>query len=129
MYTPAGSDWRKQLPGHDPKRQTLVEVYSGHGNSEVLPAWRPVDVARDGSLSCPEPRGGYLPSCWHAGELVEARCKEVGESDDDCGGRAADARANYVAAHQAGWKTLPGYEPNDWVNAGQAPPDLSLIHI
>ena len=124
MYTPAGSDWRKQLPGHDPKRQTLVEIYSGHGNSEVLPAWRPVDVARDSSLSCPEPRGGYLPSCWHAGELVEARCKEVGESDDECAGRAADARANYVAAHQAGWKTLPGYEPNDWVNAGQAPPDL-----
>ena len=53
IYTPAGSDWRKQLPGHDPERQTLVEIYSGHGNSEQLPRWRPVDVAADGSLSCP----------------------------------------------------------------------------
>ena len=121
MYTPAGSDWRKQLPGHDPARQTLLELYSGHGNSEQLPNWRPVEVAADGSLSCPEPRDGYLPSCWHAGNLVEARCKEVGESDAECARRAKEARANYVAAFQAGWKTLPGYEPEDWIDAGQAP--------
>ena len=38
--------------------------------------------------------------------------------------RAADARANYVAARQAGWKTLPGYEAEAWVNAGQAPNDM-----
>jgi hypothetical protein len=124
LYTPAGSDWRKQLPGQDPKRQTLVELYSGHGNSEQLPSWRPVDVAADGSLTCPAPKDGYLPSCWHAGALVEARCKETGESDDECARRAGDARANYVAARQAGWKTLPGYETSDWVNAGQAPPSM-----
>jgi hypothetical protein len=121
LYTPAGSDWRKQLPGHDPARQTLVEVYSGHGNSEQLPRWRPVDVAPDGSLRCPEPRDGYLPSCWRAGELVEARCLEIGETDAECARRAEEARANYVAAFQAGWKTLPGYEAGDWADAGQAP--------
>jgi len=121
MYTPAGSDWRKQLPGHDPERQTLVEIYSGHGNSEVLPDWREVDVAGDGSLSCPAPSYGYLPSCWRAGELIEARCLEVGESAEVCSARASDARDNYVDAYQAGWKTLPGFESSDWVNAGQAP--------
>jgi hypothetical protein len=120
LYTPAGSDWRKQLPGHDPARQTLVEVYSGHGNSEQLPGWRPVEVADDGSLGCPPPRDGYLPSCWRAGELIEARCLEVGESETECARRAEEARSHYVAAHQAGWKTLPGYEATDWVNAGQA---------
>ncbi|MBW2397091.1 MAG: DUF3604 domain-containing protein [Deltaproteobacteria bacterium] len=121
LYTPAGSDWRKQLPGHDPKRQTLVEIYSGHGNSEQLPPWRPVEVAADGALTCPAPKDGYLPSCWHAGTLVEAQCKETGESDDECKRRAETARANYVAASQAGWLTLPGYEASDWLNAGQAP--------
>ena len=121
MYTPAGSDWRKQLPGHDPARQTLVEVYSGHGNSEVLPDWREVEVAEDGSLTCPTPSHGYLPSCWRAGELIEARCLEVGESAEVCSTRAQAARRNYVEAFQAGWKTLPGFEANDWVNAGQAP--------
>ncbi|MGE4607646.1 MAG: DUF3604 domain-containing protein, partial [Myxococcota bacterium] len=121
LYTPAGSDWRKQLPGNDPKRQTLVEIYSGHGNSEQLPAWRPVEVAADGSRTCPAPGDGYLPSCWHAGTLVEAQCKETGESDDECKRRAETARANYLAANQAGWLTLPGYEASDWLNAGQAP--------
>ena len=121
MYTPAGSDWRKQLAGHDPARQTLVEVYSGHGNSEQLPSWRAVNVAPGGALSCPPPRDGYLPSCWHAGELIEARCREVGESEAECARRAEEARANYVAAFQGGWKTLPGYEPTDWLDSGQAP--------
>jgi len=121
LYTPAGSDWRKQIRGHDPARQTLVEVYSGHGSSEQLPSWRPVDVAPDGPLGCPEPRDGYLPSCWRAGELIEARCLEIGETDAECARRADEARANYVAAFQAGWKTLPGYEARHWLDAGQAP--------
>ncbi len=121
LYTPAGSDWRKQLAGHDPARQTLVEVYSGHGNSEQLPAWRPVEVGPDGSVRCPSPRNGYLPSCWRAGELVEARCREIGESEDECARRADEARANYAAAFQAGWKTLPGHEASTWLDAGQAP--------
>ena len=124
IYTPAGSDWRKQLPGHDPERQTLFEVYSGHGSSEQLPAWRPVDVAADGSLSCPEPKDGYLPSCWHAGVLVEARCRETGESEQECARRAGEARAHSVAAFQAGLLTLPGYEATDWLNAGQAPNEM-----
>jgi hypothetical protein len=128
LYTPAGSDWRKQLPGHDPKRQTLVEIYSGHGNSEQLPEWRAVEVAADGSLHCPAPSHGYLPSCWRAGELIEARCLEVGESAEVCAARAQTARANYVAAQQAGWKTLPGFEAGDWVNAGQAPRVERLPH-
>ncbi len=121
IYTPAGSDWRKQLAGHDPDRQTLVEVYSGHGNSEQLPSWRAVDIAEDGTLSCPAPKDGYLPSCWHAGELIRARCLEIGESSRECDERAATARQNYVDGFQGGWKTLPGYDPTDWVDAGQAP--------
>jgi len=119
MYTPAGSDWRKQLPRHDSDRQSLVEIYSGHGNSEQLPDWREVDVGAKGSLSCPEPTADYLPSCWRAGQLVEARCLEVGEDADVCSARAVAARRHYLEAYQAGWKTLPGYEANDWLDAGQ----------
>ncbi|MGE4608669.1 MAG: DUF3604 domain-containing protein, partial [Myxococcota bacterium] len=121
IYTPAGSDWRKQLAGNDPNRQTLVEIYSGHGSSERLPRWREVDIAEDGTMTCPTPKYGYLPSCWRAGELIEQRCLETGESQVECARRAIDARNNYIAAYQAGWKTLPGFEANDWVNAGQAP--------
>ena len=36
LYTPPGSDWAKQLEGamHDDDRQTLFEIYSGHGSSD-----------------------------------------------------------------------------------------------
>jgi hypothetical protein len=44
FYTPPGSSWDKQLvgPAHDPERQSLLEVYSGHGDSEV---YRPMPGA------------------------------------------------------------------------------------
>jgi hypothetical protein len=121
MYTPAGSDWRKQLPTHDPSRQKLIEIYSGHGNSEQLPDWREVDVLADGSYRCPEPRDGYLPSCWRAGQILEANCLADGVDAATCTRRAADARRNYVDAFQAGWRTLPGQPVADWLDAGQAP--------
>jgi hypothetical protein len=121
MYTPAGSDWAKQLPGNDPARQSLVEIYSGHGNSEQLPRWREVSVRPDGSLVCAAPAGGYLPSCWRAGELIAERCLDAGEGTGECARRAAQARQDYVDAYQAGWRTLPGYTAEDWLDAGQAP--------
>ena len=43
MYTPSASDWKEQITReqHDPARQTLIEVFSGHGTSEecVALAW------------------------------------------------------------------------------------------
>lgn len=121
MYTPAGSDWRKQLPGHDPARQSLVEIYSGHGNSEQLPTWREVERSEDGTDRCVEPRDGYVPSCWRAGQILEANCLEAGLEADICARRAVEARQTYVDAYQAGWLTLPGQPVGDWLDAGQAP--------
>ena len=121
IYTPAGSDWAKQLPGNDEGLQTLVEVYSGHGNSERYFDWRATRFDADGTPRCPEPQGGYLPSCWQAGELIEERCLELEESAEVCGARAEVARQNYVDAYQAGWKTLPGHSADSWLASGQCP--------
>lgn len=46
FYTPPGSSWDKQLTPtqHDPSRQRLVEVYSGHGNSEEFRSFRELNV-------------------------------------------------------------------------------------
>ena len=83
IYTPAGSSWDKQLPGNDPGLQRLVELYSGHGNSEEYRDWRAVEVRSDGSPHCTEPGHGYTASCWRSGELVRMRCLELGESPEE----------------------------------------------
>jgi hypothetical protein len=121
FYTPPGSAWDKQLAGdmHDPAIQRLIEVYSGHGDSEVYRDWSEVEIAADGSLTCPAPRPDYLPSCWQAGEIIRARCAAAGETAEECEARAAEARANAAAARVAGHLTVPGARAEEWLDAGQ----------
>jgi hypothetical protein len=120
-YTPAGSSWDKQLTPamHDPNRQRLVEVFSGHGNSEEYRAYREVIFEPDGSKSCPAPTDGYLPSCWHAGELIRERCAAAGESESECESRAADTRQHYVNNDIGGHHVITGETADDWKDAGQ----------
>ena len=121
VYTPPGASWDKQLEGrqHDPERQTLIEVYSGHGDSEAYRDWRAVTIEDDGSETCPEPSPDYLPSCWRAGELIAERCKAAGLEQAECERRAAEARANYLAGGQSGHLTVPGSSAEDWLDSGQ----------
>lgn len=119
LYTPAGSTWDKQLKGaqHDPSMQTLIEVFSGHGNSEEYRDWRAVSYDAAGEMSCPEPRSDYLPCCWQAGEIVRARCGDTPAAE--CEQRVATARANYLKAGTAGRQTLPGAPVEEWLDCGQ----------
>jgi hypothetical protein len=122
MYTPQGSAWPKQLneQDHDPVRQRLVEVYSGHGNSEEYRAWRAVDIGADGVRSCPPPRADYLPSCWRAGEIIRERCSEAGETAEECDARAGRARQHFAEAPGGmGHLSVPFYDPEEWRDAGQ----------
>jgi hypothetical protein len=120
-YTPMGSEWDKQLTPemHDPERQTLVEVYSGHGNAEEYRDYREVIRGSDGSATCPKPSESYLPSCWQAGEIIRGRCLGDDESAEECEGRAAEARANYVRLDVAGHHTVPGTTTAEWGDSGQ----------
>jgi hypothetical protein len=122
MYTPPGSSWAKQLSAaqHDPDRQRIVEIYSGHGNAEEFRPWSAVEIAADGSRRCPEPGDGYLPTCWRAGEIIRDRCLEAGESEDECASREATARQHFVDADRnAGPWTVPGLRPAELGGAGQ----------
>ena len=115
IYTPRGSTWDKQLAGrqHDPERQTLIEVYSGHGNSEEYRDWRAVDLGADGTSGCPEPRDGYEPCCWRAGEIIRSRCEEP--ASEQCERSVSDARAVFLAAGpRAGRLTIPGATLEEW---------------
>jgi len=121
FYTPPGSTWDKQLaPGeHDPARQTLIEVYSGHGNSEEYRDFRGVLLDADGNPSCPEPSADYLPTCWRAGEIIRGRCLAAGEGEAECEDRAATARQNAAEAFVQGFLTVPGARAEEWLDAGQ----------
>jgi len=122
FYTPLGSAWDKQLePGqHDPEQQRIIEVYSGHGNSEEYQPFREVILQADGGSRCPEPNENYLPSCWRAGEIIEGRCLSEGQPAEECTHRAEVARQHFVdATRNSGFSTVPATELIDWQDAGQ----------
>jgi len=118
IYTPRGSSWDKQLTAEHrgADRQSLIEVFSGHGNSEQYRSWRSVEIAADGSTSCPEPVDGYEPCCWRAGEIIRARCEDPGS--DDCEARVEKARRIFLDAGTAGRVTIPDAELADWGDCG-----------
>jgi hypothetical protein len=119
FYTPPGYRWDKQLaPGQrDPSRQRLVEVYSGHGNSEEYRRWDDVVRGAGGALACPAPTAEHEACCWRAGEIIRGRCGDVPAAE--CEARVVAARANYVAAGVAGHLTVPGTKVTDWKDCGQ----------
>ncbi len=119
FYTPPGSSWDKQLTAaqHDPRRQTLVEVFSGHGNSEEYRGFAEIAQDAQGGTVCPQPTADYLPCCWQAGEIVRARCGSL--PADDCARRVDEARRNYAGAGAAARATMPWASPDDWKDCGQ----------
>jgi hypothetical protein len=121
FYTPPGSSWEKQLAGgqHDPDRQTLIEVFSGHGTSEEWRDFQAVAFGEDGTPVCPAPTREYLPTCWRAGEIVRERCLAGAAGPDECERRAVEARAHAAEALTQAHLTVPGARPQDWLDAGQ----------
>ena len=119
FYTPPGTTWDKQLTAkeNDPDKQTLIEVYSGHGNSEEFRKWHEVLFDADGHPSCPVPTADYLPCCWQAGEIIRARCGST--PADECEQRVQVAQRNYLAAGVSGRLTVPGSSAEDWKDCGQ----------
>ncbi|MEN8721741.1 MAG: DUF3604 domain-containing protein [Alphaproteobacteria bacterium] len=121
FYTPPGVSMDKQLKKGQsrPDYQMLVEIFSGHGNSDEYRDWRAISFDAAGNPSCPEPTEGYLPSCWRAGEIITDRCLAEGVDEAECASRAADARQYYVEAANAGFNVVPGAKSEDWLDAGQ----------
>ncbi|WP_421786211.1 DUF3604 domain-containing protein [Hyphobacterium sp.] len=119
FYTPPGTTWNKQLnPAQRPDAFRLIEIFSGHGNSEEYRPWRPALGGID-DLVCPEPSGNYLPSCWRAGEIIRERCESEGLPEEICDERALIARENAVHVGLAGHLTVLGETPEDWQDSGQ----------
>jgi hypothetical protein len=122
-YTPPNANWSHQLNADniDADKGRLIEVYSGHGNSEQYASFNAREFDENGNPYCPQPTREYLPACWQAGEIIRKRCAAAGESAATCEARAVEARGFYAAEDtQNGFVTVPGTEPEDWLDAGQA---------
>ncbi|PLW69225.1 hypothetical protein C0039_09190 [Pseudohalioglobus lutimaris] len=123
MNTPASTRFDKQLNSqqHDPQRQILFEIYSGHGNAEEYRKWRAAVKGADGGLVCPAPFDDYMPCCHRAGQIIRQRCEAAGESKAECQRREFEARQNFVDAGNSGHLTVPGQQVVDWLNCGTCP--------
>jgi hypothetical protein len=118
---PPLSAWDTQLnkKNHNPNYQKLIELYSGHGNTEEYRSWRALNNSKDAILSCPQPSPGFTPDCYQAGEIIRERCRVAAGSLEECDKRARAARKNYVNANPFGLLTVPGSESNEWLDSGQ----------
>ena len=118
-YSPPGTAWDKQLAPamHDPGRQVLIEVMSGHGSSEQYRDWREVESGPDGERLCPEPTDDYMPCCWRAGEIVRERCGDL--PADVCESRVEEARRLTLEANVTPDLVLPGTSAEQWLDCGQ----------
>src|SRR3984893_10646269 len=124
LSNPPSADWAHELtPGiaNDP-RQSLVEVYSGHGNSEEYRAWREYVAGPDGKKQCPQPTRDYLPMCWQAGHLIRIRCDAAHLPAPECERRELEARQRELDAPvgfaAAGFLAVPGARTEEWLDAG-----------
>lgn len=118
FYTPPGYSWDKQLTAaqRSARYQNLIEVYSGHGNSEEYRPWRAVEPAGDG-FACPAPVDGHETCCWRAGEIIRSRCPDP--TSAACEAAVVEARRAYANAGAAGRVTIPGTTTEDWRDCGQ----------
>ena len=124
LMTPRGFDLAKELESgqHDPDRQRLFEVYSGHGSAEVYRDWPGAFSTGEDALECPVPTDDYLPCCWRAGEIIRERCESEEEPLVDapgCEAREREARELYLRAGAAGHLSVPGADVDDWLDCDQ----------
>jgi hypothetical protein len=121
-HHPPLTSWEHQLnpTQHDPKYQTLLEMYSGHGSMEEYRPWRAAIDNGDGTISCPESTANYLPCCWRAGEIVFASDEtcQADPNSAECEQIVANAQQDFLEAGRYGFTDLKA-EPADWLDCGE----------
>lgn len=116
-----GSSWMNQLTAgnHDPGLQSMIEIYSGHGNSEEYRGWEDYAEDANGVPTCPEPSDDYKAMCWRAGEIIKQRCLADGESEVECSAREVKTRQYAAEAGHGSHGVVGGSEVEEWLNAGE----------
>ena len=119
FYTPPTTSWDKQLKKEmRPESFPIIEVMSGHGNSEEYRSYRQV-IGEIENPVCPEPTENFLPSCWRAGQIIESRCLNEGLDKAECSLRAERARKVTSRLGVGFHIAVPGEASEDYLNSGQ----------
>jgi len=119
VYTPASTTIDKHLDEaqYAPERMPLVEIMSGHGNSEEYRSFREIAVGSDGARSCPDPVPGHLTCCERAGQIMRERCGDL--PADECERRVELARTLAANTWVNPFRVFPDTTPEDWLDCDQ----------
>jgi len=119
LHAPRGARLETQLTPeqHDPDRQRLIEIYSGHGNTEQYRRWGEAATGGPDGRRCPEPTSDYLPCCWRAGEIMRGRCADLAPAE--CERRVEEAKRLALEADVAPHLVFPDTRPEDWLDCDQ----------
>ena len=119
IHAPPGAllDVQLNREQHDPARQRLVEISSGHGNSEEFRDLPEFTTNARGERRCPEPTADYLPCCWRAGELMRARCGDL--PPEECERRVEEAKRFALDGGVSPDLTFPDTRGEDWLDCDQ----------
>ena len=119
VHAPPGATLGAQLSReqHDPDMQRLIEISSGHGNSEEFRDYPEHVVDASGEAICPEPTRDYLPCCWRAGEIMRERCGDL--PANECEARVEEARQLALEAGVSPHHVFPDTDAEDWLDCDQ----------
>jgi hypothetical protein len=119
VYTPATATMDKHLApaNYDADKMKLVEVMSGHGNSEEYRSWREWELDEAGNRVCTAPTEDYLSCCWQAGEIMRSRCDGLEETE--CERRVDLARSYAMESYTRVGRVFPDATPEEWLDCGQ----------
>jgi len=129
MVIPHGLAWGVHAPpgasldvaladgNHDPEVERLVEIFSGHGNSEEFRG--ALDAVQEKGVEgiCSPPTPDFLPCCWRAGEIMRARCGDLPEAE--CERRVEEAKQLALDAGQTPHRVFPDTRVEDWLDCDQ----------
>lgn len=119
IHAPPGARLDVQLDPaqHDPARQRLVEISSGHGNSEEFRDDPEYVLGDDGRRICPAPTQDYLPCCWRAGEIMRERCGDLPAAE--CERRVEQAKQFALEGGVSPDLVFPDTRGADWLDCDQ----------